>query len=203
MTKIALLRPIAFRKAANFLLIITAVALFSGSCSSKSDAKPSDLSISTNDNMAIVSSVPKAGIASEPSAAPPEVKREFHADPYVAPTTNPQLAKLEEKWGIQVVGLRLTSAGYMLDFRFKVIDPKKAAPLLARSAKPYLKDEASGYKFFVPVSGKVGALRQDTIKPTQNRIYYSFFANPGKFVKKGNSVTIVIGAFIAKNLIVQ
>ena len=37
-----------------------------------------------------------------------------------------------EKWGVQIVGLPTTSGGYMLDFRFRVLDAKKAAPLFVR-----------------------------------------------------------------------
>jgi hypothetical protein len=108
----------------------------------------------------------------------------------------------EEKWGIKILSLRLTSGGYMLDFRYRVIDPDKAAPLFDRKIKPYLLDQTSGAKFSIAESPKVGALRQ-TRKPEANRNYFMIFANPGKYVKKGNKVTVAADDFKAENLTVE
>ena len=58
--------------------------------------------------------------------------------------------RLEETWGIQVEGIRLSAAGYMLDFRYRVLDPEKAAALFDRKTKPYLIDQESGAKFMIP-----------------------------------------------------
>ena len=87
-----------------------------------------------------------------------------------------------------------------LDFRFKVIDPDKAQPLLMRKVKPYLVDEATGQKTVVPVGETVGTLRQTTQKPVAGRIYFIFFGNPGNTVKPGSKVTIVIGDFKAEHI---
>jgi len=109
---------------------------------------------------------------------------------------------IEERWGIQIIGIRQTAAGYMLDFRYRVIDQKKAEPLFARKTKPYLIDQASGAKFAVPNPPKTGPLRTSD-PPQANRNYFIFFANPGKFVKAGNKVTVVIGDFRAEDLTVE
>jgi hypothetical protein len=107
-----------------------------------------------------------------------------------------------EKWGVNVLAIRESAGGYMLDFRYRVIDPDKAAPLFDRKIKPYLIDQATGAKCMVPESPKIGALRQ-TRKPIVDRNYFIIFANPGKMIKKGNKVTVVIGEFKAESLIVQ
>lgn len=109
---------------------------------------------------------------------------------------------LRERWGIEIVALRESAAGYMLDFRYKVLDPAKAAPLFERKIKPYLIDEATGAKFQVPVPPKTGALRT-TYPPKAGRTYFMFFANPGKYIKPGSRVTVVVGDFRADGLIVQ
>jgi hypothetical protein len=109
---------------------------------------------------------------------------------------------IEEKWGIKILNIRLSAGGYMLDFRYRVKDPEKASPLFDRKIKPYLIDQASGAKFLVPESPKVGALRQ-TRKPVADKNYFIIFANPGKYIKKGNKVSVVIGDFKAENLTVQ
>ena len=109
---------------------------------------------------------------------------------------------LRERWGIEIVALRESAAGYMLDFRYRVLDPAKAAPLFERKIKPYLIDEATGAKFQVPVPPKTGALRT-TYPPKAGRTYFMFFANPGKYIKPGSRVTVVVGDFRADGLIVQ
>ena len=90
----------------------------------------------------------------------------------------------------------------MLDFRYRVIDAKKAAPLFVRATKPYLIDQETGAKFMVPNPPKTGPLRTSN-EPQQGRVYWMFFANPGRYVKQGSKVTVVIGDFRAENLIVE
>lgn len=109
---------------------------------------------------------------------------------------------LEEKWGVKVLGIRLSAEGYMLDFRYRVLDPEKAMPLFDRQTKPYLVDEASGAMFVVPEPPKVGALR-NTRKPQPDRNYFIMFANPGRYVKKGNRISVVSGDFKAEHLVVE
>jgi hypothetical protein len=91
----------------------------------------------------------------------------------------------------------------MLDFRYRVLDPEKAAPLFDRAVKPYLIDEATGSTLLVPAPPKVGPLRQTTRAPTAGRIYFMMFANPGKFIQAGQKVTVVIGEFRAEHLTVE
>jgi len=110
--------------------------------------------------------------------------------------------QLTEIWGIQPLTIRLSANGYMLDFRYKVTDAEKAAPLFRRDVKPYLLDQASGAVFGVPSGPKVGSLRQ-TRPPVAGKNYFIIFANPGNYVKLGNKVTIVIGDLKVENLTVE
>jgi hypothetical protein len=107
-----------------------------------------------------------------------------------------------EKWGIQVLSMRLSAGGYMLDFRYRVKDVDKASPLFSGKIQPYLVDQESGAKFLVPEPPKMGTLRT-TRKPLPDRNYFILFANPGKYVKPGNKITVVIGDFRAENLVVE
>ena len=109
---------------------------------------------------------------------------------------------MEEEWGVRVMSIRLSAEGYMLDFRYRVLNAEKAAPLFDRKNKAYLIDQASGAMFLVPESPKVGALRT-TRPPIADRNYFIFFANPGRYVKKGSKVTVVIGDFRVENLVVE
>lgn len=110
-------------------------------------------------------------------------------------------AKLSEKWGVEAVSLRLSAAGHMVDFRYRVTDPNKAMPFFYARNKPILIDQASGKNLSVPVAPKVGALRQKTIKPDIGRVYFILFGNPG-VVRDGSKVTLVVGDVRIENLTV-
>jgi hypothetical protein len=121
--------------------------------------------------------------------------------------TNVETAResLERQWGIRIESLRLSAAGNLLDFRYRILDPERALPLVDRRNEAYLIDQESGTTLSVPSGSKVGPLRQTVRygKPKQDRIYFVLFANPGRLVKAGSKVTVVIGEFTAGNLVVQ
>ena len=110
---------------------------------------------------------------------------------------------LESRWGIQVSSLRVSAGGYMVDFRYKVIDPVKAAKLGKADSKPSLIDEATGTTLLVPKTPKVGPLRQTAEQLDAGKIYWMLFANRGQVVKSGSIVTIAIGDFRVEHLEVE
>lgn len=109
---------------------------------------------------------------------------------------------MKRQWGIEVVFVRQTSAGYMLEFRYKVVDAEKAKPLFDRQAKPVLTHAETGARMIVPTPAKTGALRNSN-SPLAGHTYWMFFANPGQFVKPGEQVNIEIGDFLAEGIVVQ
>lgn len=119
------------------------------------------------------------------------------------PQLTAPLSTIEQQWGIRIMSLRTSSAGYMLDFRFKVLDPEKAKPLLDKKNRAALIHARTGATMNVPTTPKVGALRQKATTPKAGRIYFMFFGNPGQLVKAGDEVSIVIGNFRADRLTVQ
>jgi hypothetical protein len=121
----------------------------------------------------------------------------------VAPANLAGVQGAEERLGIRVEALRRSADGYMLDFRYRVVDPDKARPILTRSIKPYVIDEASGAKFLIPSSPKVGALRQTTLQPEAGRVYWLLFANPARYIKPGSLVTVVVGDERLEHLVVE
>ena len=117
-----------------------------------------------------------------------------------------ELTELEKKWGIKLYGIRWTAAGYMLEMKFRVLDPDKAFPLLKRDVKRYVVVEKSGAVLEVPFTQKLGSLKSSVrtsnmVKKDYN--YIALFANPNKHVNSGDKVTLVIGNFMAENLVVQ
>jgi hypothetical protein len=107
------------------------------------------------------------------------------------------------KWGVKVIGIRRTAADYMLDFRFRIIDKDKVATIMDRKIKPELIVEKNGAKLRVPNTAKIGPLRQSAKYAKNNKNYFMFFANPGRQVKSGDKVTVVIGDFKAEHIVVQ
>lgn len=96
--------------------------------------------------------------------------------------------------GIHVEALRLSAAGYILDFRYRVLDPDRAAPLLDGKQRPYLLD-GKGAKLGVPDTPILGSLRQTSRNGKVNlaHSYFMLFANPGKYLQPGDRVTLVAG----------
>ncbi|MBE0576915.1 MAG: hypothetical protein IH613_13595 [Desulfuromonadales bacterium] len=108
-----------------------------------------------------------------------------------------------ENLGIEVIAIRTTAAGSMLDFRFKVLDKDKAMPFFLKELKPHLIDENTGAALEVPVPAKGGPMRPTSRDPRVGITYFMLFGNPGNFVKKGNPVTIVVGENRVENLVVE
>ena len=106
-----------------------------------------------------------------------------------------------EQWGIAITRLHLSANGYMVDFRYRVLDPVKAKELFVRKNKPYLIDQKSGRVLSVPNIGKVGPLRTSNA-PKKGKIYWMFFENIAGVIQSGSRVSVVIGDFRADNLVV-
>jgi len=109
---------------------------------------------------------------------------------------------LKERWGVEILAVRRAAAGHMLDFRYRVVDARKAAPLFVRQTKPYLIHQRSGKALGVPETAKLGPLRNSNM-PQAGRVYWMFFGNPGGFVQAGDKVTVAIGDFRVADLLVQ
>lgn len=108
----------------------------------------------------------------------------------------------KRNWGVEVIGVKPVSSGYMLAFRYRVLDPEKARLLNDRKAKAYLIDEASGTRLAVPALENVGELRSGTA-PEADRNYFMIFGNPGKLVKPGSRISVVVGNFRVDGLVVD
>ncbi|MBI5576781.1 MAG: hypothetical protein HY896_10525 [Deltaproteobacteria bacterium] len=138
---------------------------------------------------AAITAVLAVGCATAPKAPPAAAKE--------APAL-----RVEDRSGVEPVSLRRTVAGRMLDFRYRVIDPEKAAPLLLRGTPAYLVHHATGAKLNVPET-RVGRLRQNTLRPETGRTYFILFNAAGYEVSPGDKVTVVIGEHRFENLTVQ
>lgn len=120
-----------------------------------------------------------------------------------AATTPPAAA--QEAFGIAVEGLRLSAAGSMLDLRYRVIDPIKAAPMLDGKIQPALLDASHDARLGVPDTPVLGRIRQTSRnnKILTDRTYFIMFGNPGKVVRSGDRVSLLLGSVRVADLTVQ
>lgn len=116
---------------------------------------------------------------------------------------NDPARELAETYGIRVERIKLTAAGNLLDFRYRVLDTAKAAALFEKDVIPYLLDQATGAKFMIPAPDKVGALRTSGKNLIAGRVNFMLFGNPGGYIQPGRKVTVIIGACQIKDLVVQ
>jgi hypothetical protein len=105
------------------------------------------------------------------------------------------IASVEMSYGIKVEGLRLTAADSMLDFRYRVLDAQKAAPFLNGKVQPSLVDETRSARLGVPDTPTLGRIRQTARNGVihTDRSYFIMFGNPGKALKKGDKVSLLLG----------
>lgn len=119
-----------------------------------------------------------------------------------APRHPREKAYMKRKWGVDILFVRGTAAGHMLEFRYRVTDPEKAAPLFVRLTKPLLTHPRSGLSAGVLSPAKTGALRNSDM-PLADHTYWMFFPNPRGAVRAGDEVDIRIGDFAVAGLVVQ
>ena len=105
-------------------------------------------------------------------------------------------------WGIDSLRVKAVESGELIRFSWRVLDPEKASALNDKMANPLLLDSQAGVKLVVPTMEKVGQLRQAST-PVMDQSYWMTFSNPGRKVKPGDFVSIVIGQFHAIGLVVE
>ena len=148
--------------------------------------------------LAVLALVAAAGCAA--STPPPDAG----VSPWsVAPPPPPPAVRSIPEHGIELVALRLTAGGRMLDLRYRVTDPALAAPVLDRQTAVSAVDQATGTLLSVPRSAKIGPMRQSAVDPQAGRIYFVFFANAGRVVRRGSLVTARFGDVELRDLAVE
>lgn len=122
---------------------------------------------------------------------------------YVTSTT-PRRAQMYYTylWGVDSFSVKAVESGELIRFSYKVIDADRAKPLNDKKLEPSLIAPKQGVKLVIPSLEKVGQLRQSST-PVAGKAYWMAFSNPGRVVKKGDRVNVVIGQFHADGLVVE
>jgi hypothetical protein len=95
-------------------------------------------------------------------------------------------AGLARRNGIRIRQVAVTGAGGLIDLRYQVLDPDKAASV--HTALPELVDERTGV---VVDQLLMGHSHKGVMHAGQT--YYLLFENPGDLVQRGTEVTVALG----------
>jgi hypothetical protein len=120
------------------------------------------------------------------------------------PNRLPRRANLyySQIWGVDSFTVKSVEGGQIIQFAWRVLDAERAKPLNDKKFEPSLIDPRAGVSLVVPTMDKIGQLRQTTT-PEAGKSYWMAFSNKGRFVKRGDVVSVVVGSFKADGLVVQ
>lgn len=116
---------------------------------------------------------------------------------------NRAAAIYEAVWGIADPSVKAVESGVILRFSYRVLDPQKAKPLNDKKIDPVLESPERGVRLSIPTMEKVGQLRQAPQNIEAGKSYWMAFSNPGRPIKPGDRVDVVIGNFHARGLVVE
>ena len=119
------------------------------------------------------------------------------------PAANGAANSLEERWGIQMGSLKLSTGNAMLDMRYKVVDTKKVISLANGNTRAFLFDPASGKTLFLPAPPREGAFPPSGNRLSTGKTYFAAIANPQGVLKTGSKVSLVIGDCVLPDLVVE
>ena len=122
-----------------------------------------------------------------------------HGGYYTHPEEAVQFVKLT---GVDSLAVKWGESGEVIRFTYRVLDADKAKVLNDKTLEPSLIDPQAGVKLVVPSMENVGQLRQSAL-PENGKSYWMVFSNKGRLVKRGDHVSVVIGAFHADGLVVD
>ncbi len=105
-------------------------------------------------------------------------------------------------WGVDSLTVKSVESGELIRFSYHVLDADKAKSLNDKKIEPSLVFPAGRISLVIPALEKVGQLRQ-TSTAEAGKSYWMAFSNPGRRVKRGDKVNVVIGQFQAEGLVVE
>jgi hypothetical protein len=105
-------------------------------------------------------------------------------------------------WGVDSIRVKAAESGELIRFSYRVLDPDKAKTLNDKKIDAYLIAPIAIVRLSVPSLEKVGQLRQSST-PAADKSYWMAFSNPGRRVRAGDRVDVVIGHFHAEGLVVE
>jgi len=110
---------------------------------------------------------------------------------------------LQDDWGIEPVHLRVTAGGYMIEFRYKILDTEKALIMSDREHYPYLRAMKSQARLSVPFGTTVGFLKSNRKFLKQGKHYIAMFSNENQHLLPGDEVKIEVMDQLSPALVLE
>jgi hypothetical protein len=107
-------------------------------------------------------------------------------------------AGLVDRSGVKIVHVAITGGGGLIDLRYQVVDPDKAAAVHDEATPPAIVDETT---HVVVNSLLMGHLHAGVYKTGVT--YYLVFENPGNLVQRGSRVSVLLGEAQVQHVPVQ
>jgi hypothetical protein len=122
-----------------------------------------------------------------------------------ADNAEPKTIDLEKDWGVQPVMLRVSAGGYMIEFRYKILDTEKAQIFTSKSEKdfPFLLSMKSRVRLGVPFGTTVGYLKSNRKFLKQGKNYITMFSNINRHMLPGDQVKIQISDQVSEVLTIE
>jgi hypothetical protein len=105
-------------------------------------------------------------------------------------------------WGIDSLSVKAVESGELIRFSWRVLDADKAKTLSDKKIDAFLIAPDEHIRLSIPSLENVGQLRQSST-PEAGKSYWMAFSDPGRRVKRGDRVNVVIGQFHAEGLVVE
>ena len=114
------------------------------------------------------------------------------------PQAMPASPEIEAAWGIRLDHVALIGGGGIIDVRYTVIDPDRAAALLVSlDALPVIHNERNGGDL------RLNEALHHRVNLDTGRSYYMLYANAGNLLRRGDVVSLTVGDFTLAPVVVQ
>lgn len=110
----------------------------------------------------------------------------------------PASPEIEAAWGVRFDHVALIGGGGIVDVRYTVIDPDRAAALLVSlDALPVLTNQRTGAELRLTES------LHHRVNLDAGRSYYMLYANAGNLLRRGDAVSLTVGEFTLAPVVVK
>ena len=119
------------------------------------------------------------------------------------PAASKEVETLKTASGIKSSDRFFLAGGNIVEFRYEVNAPKKAAMLTKLGQKPMLLDQTAGAKLQGPTAPRTGPLRQAANQAVASQILVVLCTETRHHMQSGDQTSVTVGDFNIENFIVE
>lgn len=110
----------------------------------------------------------------------------------------PTSPEIEAAWGIRLDHVALIGGGGIVDVRYTVVDPDRAAALLSSlDALPVIHNQRNGAEL------RLTEALHHRVNLDAGRSYYMLYANAGNLLRRGDAISLTVGEFTLAPVVVK